>query len=81
MSCHILPLSNTNYNDGHSQYQEDDIESVIEDDDDEIEPPPAKPIKFKDTDPEVINAKLLQKHAEMQGVAPSGELLVSNHRG
>lgn len=29
-SCHILPLSNTKYNSGDSQYEDDEVESVIE---------------------------------------------------
>ena len=45
------------------------MESVIEEEDDHNESQNDKPIKvrqeFKETDPEVQNAKLLQKYAEM----------------
>ena len=33
-SCHILPLSNTKYNSGDSQFEDDEVESVIEEEED-----------------------------------------------
>ena len=33
-SFHILPMSNTKYNSGDSQYEDDEVESVVEDEED-----------------------------------------------
>lgn len=33
-SCHILPLSNTKYNSGDSQFEDDEVESVVEEEED-----------------------------------------------
>lgn len=45
-SCHILPLSTTNYNEGDSQFQDDEADSFIEDEDEEEEnATPDKPPK------------------------------------
>ena len=64
-SCHILPVSNTKYNSGDSQYEDDEVASVIEEEeDDELnqngirddEPNPnahSENHDFKDSDPEV----------------------------
>lgn len=74
-----MPLSTTNYNEGDSQFQDDEAESILEDESEEQTPD--KPVKakhrFKDGDPEVQNAKLLQMYAEMQGMKPSEELLTT----
>ncbi len=75
-SCHILPLSNTKYNSGDSQFEDDEVESVVEDEEDGEDPfsnggnsnrhkKPTKQHEFRDSDPEVQNARLLQKYAEM----------------
>lgn len=80
-SCHILPLSNTYVNEGNSEYCDDDGElSVLEDDmteDKEESSRKAKPQRFTENDPEVQNAKLLLKYAEMQGAVPSGSVTES----
>ena len=77
-SCHILPVSNTKYNSGDSQYEDDDVVSVIEEDeddeagqtgnkDDELNPNRySDKHEFRDSDPEVQNQKLLLKYADMQ---------------
>jgi len=34
-SCHILPVSNTKFNAGNSQYEDDEVESVLEEESEE----------------------------------------------
>ena len=34
-SCHILPVSNTKYNAGDSQYEDDEVQSVVEEEEDD----------------------------------------------
>ena len=88
LSCHILPLSNTYVNEGASEYNDDDdLQSVFEDEqttNKEESYVKEKP-KFSDNGPEVQNAKLLLKYAEMQGVMPSGQVTESRdaefHKG
>lgn len=79
-SCHILPMSNTKYNSGDSQYEDDEVESVVEETEDGEDPnirenrgkkPKVSLHDFKETDPEVQNARLLQKYAEMSGADPN----------
>ena len=33
-SCHILPLSNTKYNSGDSQFEDDEVDSIVEEEED-----------------------------------------------
>lgn len=86
-SCHILPMSNTKYNSGDSQFEDDEVESMIEDEEDAEDPQRdggnsqrnKKQVQheFKDSDPEVQNARLLQKYAEMQGADPGLGMLIA----
>ena len=87
-SCHILPMSNTKYNSGDSQFEDDEVESVVEEEEDLDDPnrdlghsnrnkPPVKH-EFRESDPEVINAKLLQKYAEMSGADPGLGMVITN---
>lgn len=63
-SCHILPLSNTKYNSGDSQFEDDEVESMLEDEEDLDDPhgegndsqrnqKPKEKHEFRDSDPEV----------------------------
>ena len=77
-SCHILPVSNTKYNSGDSIYEDDEVVSVVEEEEDDENTQNggrdeaangnkhSQKHEFKDSDPEVQNARLLQKYAEMQ---------------
>ena len=88
-SCHILPLSNTKYNSGDSQFEDDEVDSVIEDEEDAEDPlaeggisnrhkKPQVKHEFRDSDPEVQNARLLQKYAEMQGADTGLDMMVTS---
>ena len=85
-SCHILPLSNTKYNSGDSQFEDDEVESVVEEEEDAEDQQKEdshrlnnKPKhEFRDSDPEVQNARLLQKYAEMSGADPGMGIMVTN---
>ena len=66
-SCHILPVSNTKYNSGDSQFEDDEVASVVEEEEDDNETPnqpnPRERHECEEDGPELENAKLLMKHA------------------
>ena len=67
-SCHILPVSNTKYNAGDSQFEDDEVASVVEEEEDDNETPnqPRDRQEIQDNGPEIENAKLLAKYAQEQ---------------
>eukprot|EP00347_Sterkiella_histriomuscorum_P005050 403358092 len=75
-SYSILPVNNLKATDGRqdSQYEDGEEEDIsIDDDDDDIQQDNQQEEKqqkwdFNEDDPEVQNAKLLEKYAQMQGV-------------
>ena len=65
------------YNNGDSSYDDEQAISIQEDDEEEEEKEKKK--SYRDSDPEMENARLLQKHAQLQGVNPS-DMLFSDRR-
>ena len=56
-SCHILPVSNTKYNSGDSQYEDDEVASVVEEEEDDPDtqnqPTTKEKPEFKEDGPEI----------------------------
>ena len=85
-SCHILPVSNTKYNSGDSQYEDDEVQSVVEEDEDDNETAnqaqngaSKEKHELNQDGPEVQNAKLLAKYAEQMSAAePSTQAMVTH---
>lgn len=62
-----MPVSNTKYNSGDSQFEDDEVASVVEEEEDDNETPnhpnQRERQDFEEDGPEIENAKLLMKHA------------------
>ena len=61
-------MSNTKYNAGDSQFEDDEVASVVEEEEDDNETPnqPRDRQEIQDNGPEIENAKLLAKYAQEQ---------------
>ena len=75
-SCTILPMDSSNfyhdrekYLNGDSSYTEEQAISIQEDNEEEEVKEQKK--SLRESDPEMENARLLQKHAQLQGVNPA----------
>lgn len=73
-SCSILPYNNVRKHARNSQYEDDEEDISMEEEEDdeekarlEEEEKKKKKWEFKESDPEVQNAKLLEKYAQMSG--------------